>query len=277
MPLFMDVHSLEGVTPEAVAQAHQADVDVQTKYGVSYRKYWLNQDAGKVFCLVEAPSAEAADAVHREAHGLAADKIIPVDPLLAEQFLGGHQDLAGAVLMPSPGDERRLDPGVRTILFSDMVESTAMTQQLGDNEAMAILRAHNRIARDAVEAHGGRQVKHTGDGIMASFWSAAGAVRSAMDIQRGFAAYNRDHGVPIRVRIGATSGEPVQEQDDLFGAAVQLAARICAYAGAEKIVVSNVVAELCLGKGLSFVDLGYVSLKGFDQPIRMHEVQWMVE
>jgi len=76
MPLFLDTHErIEGLTAEAVAKAHQADLQTQEKYGVKYLRYWFDENAGKVFCLVEAPSREAAIAVHREAHGLVADQI----------------------------------------------------------------------------------------------------------------------------------------------------------------------------------------------------------
>ncbi|MGC1379851.1 MAG: DUF4242 domain-containing protein [Candidatus Baltobacteraceae bacterium] len=79
MPLFMDVHEhVEGLTADAVAQAHEADLKTQGKYGVDYRQYWFDEGSGKVFCLVDAPTKEAAIAVHREAHGLVADSIVEV-------------------------------------------------------------------------------------------------------------------------------------------------------------------------------------------------------
>lgn len=79
MPLYMDVHAhVEGLTADAVAQAHEADLSIQDKYGVKYLRYWFDEGSGKVFCLVEAPSKEAANAVHREAHGLVADELIEV-------------------------------------------------------------------------------------------------------------------------------------------------------------------------------------------------------
>src|SRR5215218_10467629 len=79
MPLYMDIHrNVEGLTPEAVAEAHQKDLEVQDEYGVKYHRYWYNDETGEVFCLAEAPSKEAAEAVHREAHGLTADEIIEV-------------------------------------------------------------------------------------------------------------------------------------------------------------------------------------------------------
>jgi hypothetical protein len=79
MPLFMDVHGkVEGLTAEAVAGAHKRDLEVQGNYGVSYIKYWFNEDNGRVYCLVEAPDKDAAIRVHREAHGLLADEITEV-------------------------------------------------------------------------------------------------------------------------------------------------------------------------------------------------------
>jgi uncharacterized protein DUF4242 len=79
MTLFMDAHTVEGgVTVADVAAAHQADLETQGTYGVSYLRYWVDEAAGKIFCLVEAPDAEAANTVHREAHGLVADEIYAV-------------------------------------------------------------------------------------------------------------------------------------------------------------------------------------------------------
>jgi hypothetical protein len=79
MSLFMDVHTVgEPVTAEAVAAAHQADLHTQGQYGVNYKQYWVDEANGKIFCLVEAPNADAAISVHREAHGLVADAVFPV-------------------------------------------------------------------------------------------------------------------------------------------------------------------------------------------------------
>ena len=79
MALFMDVHNLDGsVSVADVAKAHEADLATQGQYGVSYQKYWVNEAGGKIFCLVEAPDAETAATVHREAHGLVADEIFEV-------------------------------------------------------------------------------------------------------------------------------------------------------------------------------------------------------
>jgi class 3 adenylate cyclase len=276
MPLYMDIHNLdEGTTPEDVAKAHAKDMETQKKYGVEYTKYWVNETGKRVFCLAHAPSAEAAEKVHREAHGLMPDKIIEVQPELAEGFLGGVEtNAAGAVIFPGGAADAR-DPGIRTILFTDIVNSTTLTQSLGDEAALAMLGVHDTIVRDALSALGGREVKHTGDGIMASFISAAAAVRCAIQIQRELDKHaNTNPDRPLKVRVGAAAGEPVEQNNDLFGSTVQLASRLCAHAQPEQILVSNAIPDLCIGKGLVFEELGEVTLKGFGSPVRAHAAAW---
>ena len=276
MPLYMDIHNLdEGTTAEDVAKAHAKDMETQKKYGVEYTKYWVNENGKKVFCLAHAPSAEAAEQVHREAHGLMPDKIIEIQPELAEGFLGGVEtNAAGAAVFPGGGADAR-DPGIRTVLFTDIVNSTTLTQSLGDEAALAILGVHDTIVRDALSALGGREVKHTGDGIMASFVSAAGAVRCAIQIQRELEKHAQANPErPLKVRVGAAAGEPVEQNNDLFGSTVQLAARLCAHAQPEQILVSNAIPDLCIGKGLSFEEVGEVALKGFGAPVRAHAAAW---
>src|SRR5438046_1605954 len=275
MPLYMDIHEIDGGVPaEDVAKAHAEDVKVQDKYGVHYHKYWVNEKAGKIFCLCHAPNAEAASQVHRDAHGMVADKVIEIQPELAEGFLGGVEvNEAGAALVPGATNER--DPGIRTVLFTDIVDSTTLTQSLGDDAALAMLGVHDTIVRDALSALGGREVKHTGDGIMASFVSAAGAVRCAIQIQRELDKHAKANPErPLKVRVGAAAGEPVEQHNDLFGSTVQLACRLCEHAAPEQIVVTNAIAELCIGKGLRFEELGEVVLKGFGYPVRAHAVEW---
>jgi len=92
MPLFLDIHRhIPGLTTEAVAEAHAKDVETQKKHGVEYLKYWYNDDVGTVFCLVKAPSKEAAETVHREAHGLLADEIIEVKEGDVETVMTGNK------------------------------------------------------------------------------------------------------------------------------------------------------------------------------------------
>jgi len=165
---------------------------------------------------------------------------------------------------------------VVTILFTDLASSTALTQRLGDAKAQELVRAHNSTVREALAAQGGSEVKHTGDGIMASFPTASGALECAVAIQRGVALRQAQggDGQSLAVHIGLNAGEPVAEERDLFGTSVQLARRICDHAEAGQILVSNVVRELSAGKGFLFADIGEVVPKGFEEPVRLYEVRW---
>lgn len=275
MPLYMDIHKCDGACAEDVAKAHIADVGVQDKYDVEYKKYWFNEACGKLFCLVEAPSAEAAARVHAEAHGLIAEKLIEVDPELVEMYLGAPPvNAVGAALLPNATADTQRDTGVRTVLFTDIANSTEMTSRFGDDAAMAMLAIHDQIVRDALVRNCGREVKHTGDGIMASFISAASAVRCACQVQGELRDYNAGGpDFPVIVRIGISAGEPVEQHEDLFGSSVQLAARLCHEAEPGQILVSSVIAELCIGKGLRFIGAGPCQLKGFEQPVETHVVE----
>jgi class 3 adenylate cyclase len=221
---------------------------------------------------VEAPDAESARCVHQEAHGLVAEKLIEVDPDLVDVFMGtAPPNEAGAALLF--GSNQR-DSGVRTVMFTDIVSSTEMAARYGDDAAIAMLRTHDAIVRGALKDNNGREVKHTGDGIMAAFMSPACAVRAACQMQSELRAHtDGGSGLPVVIRIGISAGEPVEDHDDLFGCSVQLAARLCAKAEPGQILVSDVVAGLCIGKGLKFSEAGECELKGFDRPVETHVVE----
>jgi class 3 adenylate cyclase len=263
MPIFMDRHDLRGATAEDVANAHRRDLEVQDRHGVKYMAYWFDEGNGAAFCLVHAPDKAAAERVHREAHGEIANAIIPVDVAAVEAFLGRIGDPRAAPAASAPA----VDSGLRAVMFTDIVGSTQMTARLGDTAALELVRTHDALVRRGLEAHGGREVKHTGDGMMASFDKAPNAVRAAADIQQRFAAYNAEASERLSVRIGIHAGEPVTEHNDLFGATVQLAFRLCSEAEADTIVVSGLVRELCDEDGARFTALGERRLKGFAESI----------
>lgn len=272
MPLYMDIHRSLDATVDDVQMAHLSDLEAQEKYGVQYLKYWFNRQAGTICCLVEAPDPDAARAVHLEAHGLVADKIVEVQDDVVEAFLGGSVDGGLGRMVTREGDP---DGGFRTVVFTDLEGSTDMVQRLGDEGAMKVMRAHDALTRREIEARRGKVVKHTGDGFMAAFHDASSAINTAIALQRAFRIHNRRlPETPIRIRVGMSSGEPVDEGQDLFGATVQLARRVCDACDPDQIVVSNVVRELCLGKEFRFEDLGTRELKGFGEPVRLHRVVW---
>ena len=166
-------------------------------------------------------------------------------------------------------------PAMRAIVFTDLVGSVAQTQLLGDDGHMGLLKEHDRIVREELASHGGREVKHTGDGIMASFDSVSSSVGFAIAVQRRLDERNGSAELPFDVSIGISAGEPItDDHEDLFGAAVQLAARLCGAAQAGDIVASVAVRELCMGKPFTFEDRGTLELKGMAQPTQAYAVAW---
>jgi class 3 adenylate cyclase len=268
MPLYLDRHDDVWATPEEVAALHERDLDAQERYGCQFRTYWYDPTNGTGFCLVEGPSKQALNTVHREAHGQVAGTIIELDPDVP------LDQLLGALPNYPPGTPYEA-PAMRAILFTDLCGSVEQTSRLGDDEHLEMLRVHNKIVRQQLGTHGGREIKHTGDGIMAAFTSVASAVAFAIATQREFREHNEGEAVALDVKVGISAGEPVtDDNDDLFGAAVQLAARLCDSASAGEIAASLVVRELCVGKRFRFEERGPVQLKGLPEPTIAYRVSW---
>ncbi len=152
MALYMDRHDGVTETPQDIAETHLRDIEIQGKYGVRYVTYWIEPEAHQAFCLVDAPSKERAEAVHRESHAGVANEIIEVNQRVVEEFMGKIADTPAAI-DPSTTD---IVPALRTILFTDMESSVSITQRLGDARAMELLRSHDAVIRDELKAHNGR-------------------------------------------------------------------------------------------------------------------------
>lgn len=270
MPIYMDRHYNVDFTPEAVAEAHRKDLEHAHEHGVEFKTYWFDKQRKTVFCLAEASEIDSVRKVHSIAHGDEPNEIIEVDESVVAAFLGRVSDPDSISL-----DEPPPDSPFRTIMFTDLQGSTQWASQYGDERALEMLRKHNDLTRQALRDHEGHEIKHTGDGFMNSFTSVTDAVRCAVNIQRGFARYNQDHpDASMHLRIGLSAGEPVKDDQQLFGLTVNLAARICATAQPDQILVAQVVRDLCLGKQIDFIDGGEFTPQGFELPVRIFEVVW---
>ncbi len=269
MPIYMDRHQGQGLTRQQVAEGHVADVKIQDKYNCKFITYWFDEERDTVFCLVEAPNMSAVRKAHDEAHGYVHNQIIEVDPELVKAFLGRADHPS------SRADDLTVDSAFRAVMFTDLEGSTRMIRHFGDKTAVELLRIHNRLTREALRAHSGLEIKHTGDGFMASFTSAVSAVDCAIEIQRSMAKHNAENPEKqMLVRIGISAGEPVHNDNQLYGASVNLASRLCAHATPGSILVAPVIRELTMGKNLPIVDRGEFEPKGFDRRMPILEVRW---
>jgi class 3 adenylate cyclase len=261
----MDRHDGRGRTAEQVAQSHVLDVAVSARHGVEFLSYWFDADREAAFCLARAQSPDQMQAVHRESHGQVSNEIILVSEDNLLRFLGRIEE---------PADHTRLTSPFRTVLFTDLKGSTSLLGTLGQSAYMALLSEHDLIIRRALVAAQGREVKHTGDGIMASFEDVGRALSCAAAIQEGFADRNTASTVPeLRVRIGIAAGEPVDRDDDLFGSSVNLASRICEAADAGQILVSELVHDLGIKAGFHFRAAETRLLRGFPGPTVVFELE----
>lgn len=269
MPIYMDRHDLENTSAAAVAAAHLEDLKLQDRFGCKAITYWFDEKRGTAFCLFDAPSPASVREMHYAAHGQVPNVIIEVNRSDVLAYLGRVLDPGLA-----PGEPIH-EPAFRTLMFTDLANSTGITEALGDAAAFALIQKHHATVRRALAVNGGREVKTTGDGFLASFVSVESAVRCATEIQRALERQSAPStGFALQVRIGLGAGEPVSRGGDLFGSVVNQTARICACAKPGQILVSRVVRDLCVGKKLKFSPIGALRLRGFPHPVDVDEVLW---
>jgi class 3 adenylate cyclase len=192
---------------------------------------------------------------------------------LAEQMRGGGKAtevIAGSTEAP------RSATGTVTLLFTDLVRSTELLDDLGDDQAEQLRRVHFGLLRDVALSHAGQEVKNLGDGLMVAFASSLDAAACAIGIQQAVERHNRrEQSVPLSVRIGLHVGEPIRDADDYFGSSVVVAKRLCDSAEGGQILVSELVRLLIGGRGsFSFRPRGELSLKGFFRPVGACELGW---
>lgn len=258
MPLYMDRHDVLGATAEETATNHVADLEIAGQYGVDFFSYWHDAKRGLVFCFARAPNGDAMTSVHQASHGGIPGEIIEVSESDVVRFLGEVHD---------PADASESTSAFRTICFTDLVDSTALLDRLGQSDYVALLGEHDLIIRNALLRWSGREVKHTGDGFMVVFEDVDKALQWSLDVRESFAQHS-----DLDVRVGLAAGEPVDRDRDLFGAAVTMASRICATAGSEQIHVSDLVRDLGIESGFAFGDGKTTSLKGFSRPATIYEL-----
>jgi len=194
-------------------------------------------------------------------------------------FIGGSEEILSTALAFLAEDAKAAQgtPGentMRTILYTDLEAHTAMIQRLGDARGREVLRAHEKLVREALREHGGDEVKALGDGVLASFQSTQQAIRCAIALQRANAAAEPVNGEHLSMRVGINAGEPIAEGDDLYGNAVSVASRLASIARGGEILVSLVVRELVAGKGFHFADRGEVAVAAAEAPVHLYQVEW---
>ncbi|NGP75850.1 DUF4242 domain-containing protein [Balneolaceae bacterium YR4-1] len=244
MPLFMDYHIVSDISIDAVKKGHMADKSVQDKYGVRYVQFWVNEDAGTIFCLIEAPDKESCERVHQEAHGNIACKIIKVESGFYKLFMGESQRLDHGIVLGKDGE---LDKAYRFVIAIDIWGITKATNS-DDLRHLVIPDKPKKLIRQIIPSYDGREINNDDyDGFICVFTEADEALDCAMEIQREFLKRMenpKDESWNITFKIGVGGGQPVTMNDHLFESTIRLAQRLSLIAESGEIVASNMVRKL---------------------------------
>ena len=263
MPIYMDLHILPGVKAKDVAEAHKKDLVVQDEHGCKAMTYWIDEKRGNVFCLIEAPSKEAVEEMHGKAHGLVPNRIVEVDPMLVESFLGRISDPEEAETTEE-GLKVFSDPSFRILLVTTIDDPVLMQHRLGTEKTKELLGLHNDIIRNELASYGGVEVEHEKPGFIASFLSAGKAVSCALAIREAIATAGLDE---VGFRMALNAGEPVTKNEKLFGDTVQFAEQICSIAMSSQIGIASAVKELVSKDYFQNRENGFLNLSPRDETL----------
>ncbi len=244
MPLFMDYHIISDIDIDAVKQGHMADKSIQEKYGVKYIQFWVNQEAGTIFCLIEAPDEESCEQVHQEAHGNIACQIVQVESGFYKLFMGESHQLDEGIVVGKDGD---LDKAYRFVLAIDIWGITKATGSK-DLSQLILPGKPKKMIQNIIPSYDGREVNAGDyDGIMCVFTQAEDAMGCAIEIQKELLKRKEspeDESWNITFQMGLGGGQPVTMSDQFFEKTIQLARRLSLIAGDGEIVASNMVRKL---------------------------------
>ncbi|HRN54904.1 MAG TPA: DUF4242 domain-containing protein [Agriterribacter sp.] len=266
MPLYMDFHHIENVTIEDVKRAHIADVAIQDKYGVRYHQFWVNQEAGAVFCLIEGPDPQTCEKVHQAAHGNIACALTEVEPGFYEMMMGsGHTVNSHGLVQKKNGTP---DTGYRTIL---VVSLYGITKATASSDLFMLLTPNwaRKIVREQMEGFWGRHLAwDTDDSLIAVFDDATDAVHCALGIKKSLEQFENKQ-PEIIFKMGLSASQPVTKAGDFFREAIQLGHRLSLTAPDNQILVCDLVKKIC-GNEDVFSDDAIKSLNTKEQEFISH-------
>lgn len=235
MPIYLDRHDTpEEITPEHVAEMHQADLRVQDEFGCRGFTYWFDDKRKSGFCLIEAPNKEALIKMHDHAHGAVPHQIIEVEEAMVEAFLGRLED-------PKKAKNEKLniidEPAFRTLLYCQFRPNVFANK----NEYTATKKDIQTICNEMIDEHDGRVVKQKNNSLLCSFVSVSKALDCAIAISDKL-AFEYDNQSPLKIALNC--GVPITEnKENIFEDTISLASRMCEQINGE-IIASSEVIEL---------------------------------
>ncbi|HET8737932.1 MAG TPA: nickel-binding protein [Pricia sp.] len=240
MPIYMDRHIVPGIEAKHAAQAHREDLLIQDEYGCRCMTYWVDENRGSAFCLIDAPDAAAVRKMHDRAHGLIPHEIVQVNSNVVEAFLGRIEDPFGYYDADDPDLKIFNDPAFRIILVARTKDSTLLKNELGPKKAEKLLTLYHEIIREMVRQNQGREVELKGERFIASFVSVTQAVACTVGVQKGLHVA----GELIDLRMGLNAGMPVTKDKSIFGDVIRMAEYLCIIGSSNQTVMSSIITEI---------------------------------
>ncbi|UAY50873.1 nickel-binding protein [Ferruginibacter albus] len=237
MPLYMDQHILPGVKAKDVAEAHQMDMLIQHDHSCNCITYWIDEKRGNVFCLIEAPSKEAVQALHGQSHGLVPNKVIEVNSSIVESFLGRITDPEDVVMQD--GLKVFNNTSFRILMVVRISDVALLQQQLGRSKTNELIVQYNTALRKILTEHGGREIENDKNDFVISFTATNKAIACALEINDALSVIN-----DLGWKIAVSAGDPVANNEQLFGDTIQLAERMLSIIKDAPILISSNVKDL---------------------------------
>lgn len=249
MPIFMDLHITPGVTAKDVADAHLLDVKIQHDYRCRAMTYWVDEDKGTVFCLIEAPDKESVVSLHEKSHGMIPHEVILVNTDLVQAFLGRIKDPENAIAHVDTHPKVFNDPAFRVILITQTKDVRLLQHELGKERMQELQLLYTTIVRENVRNHQGSEVNLKEEGYTISFVSSSQAIECALAIQKKLMRTASQ----IGLRMGLHAGNPVNKSESIFGTTIRLAQFLCRIGRTNQITMSSVVRSLYKDNDWNFV------------------------
>ncbi|MCW5516244.1 nickel-binding protein [Muriicola sp. Z0-33] len=239
MPIYMDRHIVPGIEARHAAEAHREDLKIQDEYGCRCMTYWVDEEHGSAFCLIDAPNEEAVKKMHDRAHGLMPHEIVQVNSNVVEAFLGRISDPEAYSEL---SDDLKIfnDPAFRIILVAQTTDARLLQHQMGKEKANRLTAMFNEMFRKELKLHEGREVELKGQSFVASFVSVTQAVSCARQVQKGM----HIAGELMNLRIGINAGMPVEKSKDLFGDTIKMARNLGGIGAENQIVLASIIKEI---------------------------------
>lgn len=229
-----------GIEAKHAAEAHREDLKVQDEFGCRCMTYWVDEERGSAFCLIDAPNMQAVKKMHDKAHGLISHEIVQVNSNVVEAFMGRIADPEGYADSSDPDLRIFNDPAFRIILVSEITNSRLLKHELGQEKASKLVSLYHEIVRTQLATYEGREVEMEGEDFVASFVSVTQAVECAMAIQKGL----HIAGELLNIRMSLNAGMPVTKSKSLFGDTVAMAKYLCGMGTENQIVFASIIKEI---------------------------------